>query len=139
MIGAFDDGSRRTPMSEINVTPMVDVMLVLLIIFIVTAPLLTHAIRIDLPRASSSANQNKPDNVTLAIDGEGRLFWNDAQVDRATLSRKLAEAALQLPQPELQLRADKETRYRILADVMAEAQRLNLQRVGFVTQPDTVR
>ena len=139
MIGAFDGGSHRTPMSEINVTPMVDVMLVLLVIFIVTAPLLTHSIPLDLPRASSDPNRQKPDRVSLAIDSEGRLYWNDALLDRETLSAKLAQAAAQLPQPELQLRADKETRYRVLADVMAEAQRLNLQRVGFVTQPEPAR
>ena len=86
-----------------------------------------------------STPSQKPDHVSLAIDDEGRLYWNDALLDREKLSRKLEEAAAQVPQPELQLRADKETRYRILADVMAEAQRLHLQRVGFVTQPEPAR
>ncbi len=136
MIGSFNEESASRPMSEINVTPLVDVMLVLLIVFIVTAPLFTHSIRIDLPRAQTQVNQEKPDTITLAIDAEGRFYWNNQPLDRGQLSRHLNESAAKSPQPELHIRADKETRYQVLADVMAEAQRVKLQRVGFVTDPE---
>ncbi|MNC90187.1 Biopolymer transport protein ExbD [compost metagenome] len=108
----------------------------LLVVFIVTAPLFTHSIKIDLPRAQTEVNQEKPDAINLAIDGAGRFFWNDQPLDRGSLSRKLAESADRKPQPELHIRADRETRYQVLADVMAEAQRVKLQRVGFVTDPE---
>jgi biopolymer transport protein ExbD len=136
MIGAFNEESSSRPMGEINVTPLVDVMLVLLIVFIVTAPLFTHSIKIDLPRAQAQVNQDKPDTITLAIDGSGRFFWNNQQLDREQFSQHLDEAAAKQPQPELHIRADKETRYQVLADVMAEAQRVKLLRVGFVTDPE---
>jgi len=136
MIGSFSDESGSRPMNEINVTPLVDVMLVLLIVFIVTAPLFTHSIKIDLPRAQTQVNQEKPDTITLAIDSAGRFFWNNQSLDRGQLSVKLREAAGRAPQPELHIRADKETRYQVLADVMAEAQRVKLQRMGFVTDPE---
>ena len=135
MIGSFNEGPADRPMNEINVTPLVDVMLVLLIVFIVTAPLFTHSIRIDLPRAQAQVAQEKPETVTLAIDGAGRFFWNDQPLDRGQLSGRIAQAAAKQPQPELHIRADRETRYQVLADVMAEAQRVKLQRVGFVTDP----
>jgi biopolymer transport protein ExbD len=136
MIGSFNEESSMRPMNDINVTPLVDVMLVLLIVFIVTAPLFTHSIKIDLPRARTEVDQEKPDTVTLAIDGAGAYFWNGQPLDRAALSARLADAAERRPQPELHIRADRETRYQVLADVMAEAQRLKLQRVGFVTDPE---
>jgi biopolymer transport protein ExbD len=136
MIGSFNEEHGHRPMNEINVTPLVDVMLVLLIVFIVTAPLFTHSIKIDLPRARTEVNRDKPDTVTLGIDGIGRYFWNNQPIDRGELSRRLVDAADRKPQPELHIRADRETRYQVLADVMAEAQRLKLQRVGFVTDPE---
>jgi biopolymer transport protein ExbD len=139
MIGSFNAESVSRPMNEINVTPLVDVMLVLLIVFIVTAPLFTHSIKIDLPRAQTEVNQEKPDTITLAIDGEGRFFWNDQPLDRGSLFERLRDSAERKPQPELHIRADKETRYQVLADVMAEAQRVKLQRVGFVTDPEAVK
>jgi biopolymer transport protein ExbD len=137
MIGSFNEDSASRPMNEINVTPLVDVMLVLLVVFIVTAPLFTHSIKIDLPHAQTQVDHEKPDTISLAIDGAGSFFWNNQSLDRGALSRKLVEAADRQPQPELHIRADKETRYQVLADVMAEAQRVKLQRVGFVTDPGT--
>lgn len=139
MIGSFDDACHGRPMSEINLTPLVDVMLVLLIVFIVTAPLFTHSIQIDLPQARADVTHEKPNTISLAIDDEGRFFWNDELLDRGQLSRKLEESVQRHPQPELHIRADKNTRYQTLADVMAEAQRLRLQRVGFVTNPETAK
>jgi biopolymer transport protein ExbD len=136
--GSFQDGrgGAPQPMAEINTTPLVDVMLVLLIIFIVTAPLLTHGIRIDLPKAASSVQPEKPDTVTLAVERDGRLFWNDQAISEAELENAMREAAARTPQPELQLRADRETRYQRLAELMSMARNTGLTRLGFVTDPN---
>jgi biopolymer transport protein ExbD len=128
-------GSHAAPMAEINTTPLVDVMLVLLVIFIITAPLLTHAVKIDLPQASSQLLIDKPEVISLAIDGAGSLYWNDVPMAKTELRTKLLENADKKPQPELQIRADKETRYQILAEVMAEAQNTGISKVGFVSEP----
>ncbi len=137
--GGLSDDSHSQPLAEINTTPLVDVMLVLLVIFMITAPLLTHSIKVDLPNARAEANQEKPDTVTLAIDGNGQFFWNDQPLDRAVLSERIQTAAQQQPQPILHIRADRDTRYQALAEVMAEASRTKLTRVGFVTDPSTAR
>ena len=123
------------PMSEINVTPMVDVMLVLLIIFMITAPLITHKIAIDLPQAAATRNPDKPDIVTLSIDAEGQMYWNDQAVSVDEWKVRVRSAALKEPQPELHLRADSKTQYQRLADVMADAQAAGLVKIGFVTSP----
>jgi biopolymer transport protein ExbD len=134
--GGFDERGRSAPMAEINTTPLVDVMLVLLVIFIITAPLLTHAIRLDLPTAQAPLAPETPETVTLAIDAQGALFWNDQPVaDAEALQARLAEAAGRKPAPELQLRADRETRYQRIAEVMAAAQRAGIAKLGFVTEP----
>lgn len=133
--GSFNDNSHQAPMAEINVTPMVDVMLVLLVIFIITSPLFTHAIKLDLPAAQSAPAPEKPETVTLSINGAGALFWNDAAITQADLDTRLATAARQKPQPDLQLRADKNTRYEVIAQVMAAAQNNGLSKIGFVTEP----
>ncbi|MFO1318329.1 MAG: biopolymer transporter ExbD [Burkholderiales bacterium] len=134
--GSGGDAPQPQPMAEINTTPLVDVMLVLLIIFIVTAPLLTHGIRIDLPKASSSASPEKPETVTLSLDAQGKVFWNDAPLTEAELPAALARAAGQDPQPELQIRADLNTRYQRLAEIMSAARRAGLTKLGFVTDPN---
>jgi biopolymer transport protein ExbD len=113
----------------------VDVMLVLVIIFIITAPLLTHGIKIDLPKASSTANPEKPETVTLSLDEKGKVYWNDQPVEDAQLSAKMAEAAAKQPQPELHLRADQNTRYQKLAEIMSAARNAGLTKLGFVTDP----
>jgi biopolymer transport protein ExbD len=124
-------------MAEINTTPLVDVMLVLLIIFIITAPLLTHAVKINLPEASSTPNPEKPETVTLAINAESNLFWNDVQITDVDLLTRLAEVANRTPQPELHLRADKMTTYQRLAEIMSAAQSAGITKIGFVTEPAT--
>ncbi len=140
--GAFgqcgDAGGGGQPMSEINVTPLVDVMLVLLIVFMVTAPLFTHAVKIDLPPAQAAINPEKPETVALSIDGAGRVFWNNKAVADADLPARMEQAASNKPQPELHLRADRDTRYQKVAEVMAAAQRAGLRKMGFVTDPATV-
>ena len=132
-IGGGESNSR--PMSEINTTPLVDVMLVLLVIFIITAPLLTHAVKIDLPQATSQPSPEKPDIIDVAIDSAGVMYWNDQVVTLDEISVKLNEVASKEPQPELHIRADKDTRYQILADVMAHAQTAGVQKLGFVSDP----
>jgi biopolymer transport protein ExbD len=135
--GGFGGDNRHTqPMAEINTTPMVDVMLVLLVIFIITAPLLTHSIKIDLPQAGSQANPEKPDIVTLSMNAEGKLFWNDAPLAETELGSRLAAEAQKKPQPELHLRADKTTNYQQLAMVMSAAQTAGIEKLGFVTDPN---
>ena len=133
--GGFDNNRQGAPMADINVTPMVDVMLVLLVIFIITAPLFTHAVKLDLPAAQSAPAPEKPETVTLSIDPAGAIFWNDAPVSQADLPARMAAAAQKQPQPELQLRADKATRYEVIAQVMAAAQSNGLTKLGFVTEP----
>jgi biopolymer transport protein ExbD len=133
--GGFDTNRQGAPMADINVTPMVDVMLVLLVIFIITAPLFTHAVKLDLPAAQSAPAPEKPETVTLSIDPAGAIFWNDAPVTQADLPARMAAAARKQPQPELQLRADKATRYEVIAQVMAAAQSNGLTKLGFVTEP----
>lgn len=127
--------SHSAPMAEINTTPLVDVMLVLLVIFIITAPLLTHAVRIDLPKASSQPLPEKPEVISVAIDAAGKMYWNDMPMVKGELAAKLKQAAAQNPQPELNVRADKETRYQVLADVMADAQNAGINKMGFVSEP----
>lgn len=133
--GGFNDKQNSAPMAEINVTPMVDVMLVLLVIFIITAPLFTHAVKLDLPGAQAQAVQEKPETITLAINDEGKLFWNNAPVTLEELGPRFTTASQKTPAPELQLRADKSTRYEIIAQVMASAQTHGMTKLGFVTNP----
>lgn len=136
MIGGHQNSaSHSTPMSEINTTPLVDVMLVLLVIFIITAPLLTHAVKIDLPQANSQLASEKPEIISISIDGNGQMYWNETAMDKGTLKEKLAKIAKQTPQTELHIRADKETRYQILAEVMADAQNAGVSKLGFVSAP----
>jgi biopolymer transport protein ExbD len=114
---------------------MVDVMLVLLVIFIITAPMFTHAIKLELPNAQSAAAPEKPETITLAINAEGQLFWNNAPVTQAELAGRFVTASQKKPLPELQLRADKSTRYEVIAQVMAAAQNNGMTKIGFVTEP----
>lgn len=131
----FSAAEHTQPMSEINTTPLVDVMLVLLVIFIITAPLLTHAVKIDLPQATSQPLEEKPEVIDLAVDAEGKLFWNDSEIQVADLAARMSEEVGKQQQPELQIRADKNTRYQVLAEVLAKAQTAGMKKVGFVSQP----
>ena len=133
--GSFNPQRQPSMMSDINVTPMVDVMLVLLIIFIITAPMLTHSVKLDLPQAQAQASAQQADTVSIAIDGKGAVYWNEEAVGEDALAVLMADAALLDPQPELQLRADKNTRYEVVALVMAAAQSKGLTKLGFVTDP----
>ncbi len=120
---------------EINTTPLVDVMLVLLIIFIITVPVMNNAVKIDLPRATAQPDTLKPDSINLAIDADGRTFWNDEPVDQAQLQARIGKAASAPQPPELHLRAARTTPYEKVAQVMAMAQAGGLAKIGFVTDP----
>lgn len=124
------------PMAEINMTPLVDVMLVLLIIFIITLPVINHAVKVELPKASSQKNDVKPESVNLSISGKGQVFWNNSPIDLETLSIYAQNAAKKNPQPEVQLRADKNVRYESVAQVLSTAKRSGLTKIGFVTEPN---
>ena len=131
--GSFNHHRQQGPMADINVTPMVDVMLVLLVIFILSAPMFTHAVKLELPKAQSPASGQQVSTVTVSIDGQGQVFWNTEPLAMPALQARMADAARLEPQPELQLRADKSTRYEVVAQVMAAAQGNGLTKLGFVT------
>jgi len=122
-------------MNEINMTPMVDIMLVLLIIFIITIPVMKHSVNIDLPRATNEAQNIKPETLRLSVDAQGAYYLNEAQIADADLAPRLKIAALQNPQPELHIRGDKAVRYERVAEVMAAAQLAGLRKIGFITEP----
>ena len=121
--------------AEINVVPLVDVMLVLLVIFIITAPLLTHSVKIDLPKASNTPNITKPDHVELAIREDGSLFWNGEVVPKESLAARFEIEAKKEPQPELHIKADGTSKYEKVAQVMSIAAKTGLTKIGFVTDP----
>ena len=130
-----DKGCSGAPMAEINMIPLIDVMLVLLVIFIVTAPLLTHAVRIDLPRVATEPIVQKPEIVALAIDAAGATFWNGERVERSELEARMRKAATGERQPELHLSVDRTTQYQVVAEVMGAASKAGLTRIGFVSDP----
>lgn len=138
--GGFNKQSGSAPMAEINMVPLIDVMLVLLVIFILTAPLLTNAVKVDLPRTSSAENKPQLERIEIAITPDSVVFWNGEKLDEAELSARFqaAGAAVSDPvsAPEIQLRADKTTPYDIVAKVMAAAARARLTKIAFVSQPD---
>ena len=121
--------------SEINMTPLVDVMLVLLIIFILTVPVLTHSVKLDLPRADNTPNLVKPDTVNLSVTVDGAIHWNEEMINEAQLDARLEAAARQQPQPEIFIRGDRKVEYENVARVMAAVQRSGVLKLGFVTEP----
>jgi biopolymer transport protein ExbD len=122
-------------MNEINMTPFVDVMLVLLIIFIITVPVMKHAVNVDLPRASSQREQVRPETVRLSVQADGSYYWNDAKVTDEALPALLRAEAAKDPQPDLHLRGDKAVRYERVAQALAAAQQAGLRKIGFITEP----
>ena len=128
-----EDGD--SALAEINMIPLIDIMLVLLVIFIVTAPLLTHAVKIDLPKASSQVNTPKRENIHLSIDAAGGVYWNGEAVEAETWRGRMRESAALDPQTELHIRADGEIAYRQVVAVMSDASKAGLTRIGFVTDP----
>jgi biopolymer transport protein TolR len=133
--GRLERSAGEKPMSEINVTPLVDVMLVLVVILIITAPLLASSIRLDLPRAEGTQSGEPPRFVTVALDKTGQAFLNDKPVTQQQLAEQLAEAGRQNPETEIQLRADSGVPYGRVVEVMGAAHKAGLQRIGFVAEP----
>ncbi|HWW33410.1 MAG TPA: biopolymer transporter ExbD [Steroidobacteraceae bacterium] len=124
-------------MATINTTPLVDVMLVLLIIFLITIPVITKTVKVDLPRAVNIPTQTKPENITIAVDRDGGIYWNEKKMaNRELLLGYIKEAAVRVPQPEIHIRADKDTRYEFVGRVMYAIQRGGIVKVGFLTEPD---
>ena len=134
-IGSFNSPASQAPMAEINTTPLVDVMLVLLIIFMITAPLMTHSVTVELPRASSKPTPERSVTLQVSIDAGNVVFVADQAVDRNSLEARFREAAAQDANVEMHLRADRATRYEIVAETLSAARRAGLAKIGFVTQP----
>jgi biopolymer transport protein ExbD len=135
-MGSLSDSDEDDFNPEINTTPLVDVMLVLLIIFIITIPVINQSVKIDLPRATSQPQDLKPENINLDIDAKGQIFWNREAIDASQLEIRIATAAQKTPQPELHLRAERTTQYEKVAQVMAAAQSGGLSKIGFITEPE---
>ncbi|MBL8492394.1 MAG: biopolymer transporter ExbD [Rhodocyclaceae bacterium] len=131
----FNRHRGKAPLSDMNVVPLVDVMLVLLVIFIVTAPILTHAVKIDLPKVSSQANLARAERIEFGIRENGDLFWSGEAIGLESLPARFAAEAARQPQPELHIRADRNARYEQVARVMALAAKAGLARIGFITEP----
>ena len=132
---AFSSGNKSGPIAEINVTPLVDVMLVLLIIFIITTPLLNHKVQVDLPKANlnkKNQDEKRPRPITLAIKEDGSLFWNDEPVSEDAFASRLATAALQKPQPSLDVRADRTTKMHTIERITKIAQDKGMLDIGFI-------
>jgi len=134
-MGRFNTGGRQAPMAEINTTPLVDVMLVLLILFIITAPLMTHSVKVELPRAASNPTPAKPMTLQVSIDAGNRIFVGAEAVAANSLEAKFRAAVTQDANVEMHLKADRSTRYEAVAEAMSAARRAGLTRIGFVTQP----
>jgi biopolymer transport protein ExbD len=130
-------GEDEQPLSAINTTPLVDVMLVLLIIFLITVPVITQSVRVELPKAANIPTQTKPENINIAVDAEGNVFWNTGLVPTSdALLERLKAVAVMDPQPEIHVRGDKHTKYEHIGRVIVLCQRSGIQKVGFITEPD---
>ncbi|MPZ35084.1 MAG: biopolymer transporter ExbD [Rhodospirillales bacterium] len=133
--GSFDRRSSSQPMAEINMVPLIDVVLVLLVIFIVTAPLLTNVVKLDLPKATSAADIQKPEKIEFAIDANGALYWKGERITREEAITRFAQEGRKRPQPEIYLRADQNAPYRYVAETLADASKGGLSKVAFVSEP----
>ena len=123
-------------MSTINTTPLVDVMLVLLIIFLITIPVVIHTVPVSLPKETNQPTQTKPQNIVIAITRDGEFFWNsEAMADRASLLEHLKQAAQQVPQPEIHIRGDQDARYAAIGTVVTACQQAGLAKIAFITEP----
>ena len=131
--GTQDDADEV--INEINMTPLVDVMLVLLIIFIITVPVMKHSVNVDLPKAQNLPEETKPETVRLTVDADGKYHWNEFAITDEDLVRQLEAEAAKEPQPDLHIRGDKNVRYERVAQAMAAAQRAGVRKIGFVTDP----
>ena len=134
--GRLQRSPASQPMSDINMTPLIDVMLVLLVIFMITAPLMTSSLKLDLPKTDAAQPGDTPQFISVALDKDGRTFYGDEAVDAATFAERVAAAAKRNPQTEVQLRADKAVAYGRVAELIGVVQKAGLTRIGFVTDPE---
>lgn len=132
---SFQTDDSQDEISEINMTPLVDVMMVLMIIFMITAPIMTHSVKVDLPQAKQQSTQEEPNKVTLTVQHDGSLLWNNSPINTEELELKLKSAAQNLEQTELRIQGDKKVEYEKVIQVMAAAQRAGLKKLNFITQP----
>jgi len=133
--GRLERTSGPTPMSDINMTPLIDVMLVLLVIFMITAPLMSSSLKLDLPKTDAAQPNDAPQFISVALDPQGQLFFGEDAVDPAAFAARVADAARKNPRTEVQLRADKGVPYGRVAEVIGVVQKAGLSRIGFVTEP----
>ena len=132
-----DDEEEHGIMSEINTTPLVDVMLVLLIIFLITIPVITKTVPVTLPKAANIPTKTKPENITLSVDIDGQVWWNGLMInDRDVLIQKVAVEAVKVPQPEVHIRGDRGVRYEAIGRTLFDVQRGGIVKIGFITEPD---
>lgn len=137
MAMSLGSGSEEELNSTINTTPLVDVMLVLLIIFLITIPVITKTVKVSLPKAANIATETKPENITIAVDSQGNVYWNNEQVSgRDQLVEMIKAEAIKDPQPEIHIRGDANSRYEDVGRVLYSAQRGGIVKVGFITEPD---
>src|ERR1700712_1808429 len=134
--GRLERISKATPMSDINMTPLIDVMLVLLVIFMITAPLMTSSLKLDLPKAEGAQPNDAPQFISVALDPQGSLYFGDEKVDAATFASRVADTARKNAKTEVQLRADKAVPYGRVAEIIGVVQKAGLNRIGFVTEPE---
>lgn len=133
---SFDSKSSGAPMAEINMVPLIDVMLVLLVIFIVTAPLLSHSVKLELPKASSQVVSAKAEKINFSIDADGVRYWNDQALSREEAAQRFVIEGQKPTQPEIHLRADQAVAYKAVAETLADASKAGLSKIGFVTDPE---
>ncbi|HEY8707267.1 MAG TPA: biopolymer transporter ExbD [Burkholderiaceae bacterium] len=133
--GRLERSSRPTPMSDINMTPLIDVMLVLLVIFMISAPLMTSSLKLDLPKAEGAQPNDAPRFISVALDPQGKLYFGDEALDAAAFAARVLDAARKNPNTEVQLRADTSVPYGRVAEVIGVVQKAGLTRIGFVTEP----
>lgn len=127
----------QSVMANINTTPLVDVMLVLLIIFLITIPVINKSVPVALPKAVNIPTQTKPENITVAVDKDGNIYWNDRRMpNKDDLLSHIKEAAVRKPQPEVHIRADRDAKFEAVGRVLYAIQRGGVVKVGFLTEPD---
>ena len=135
-VGPSEDGGEDEVISTINTTPLVDVMLVLLIIFLITIPVVTHSVALVLPKQTNQPTQTKPENITISVDRDGNIFWNTALVpDSYALFERMKVVAVLEPQPEVHIRGDQEARYEFVGKIVATCQRAGIAKVNFISEP----
>jgi biopolymer transport protein ExbD len=130
------DGEEAGSIAEINTTPLVDIMLVLLIIFLITVPVIKKMANVEIPKAVNIPTQTKPENITISVDRAGTIYWNAGTIDKEVFFQRIVSEARKVPQPEFHIRGDKDARWEGIGRVIFNLQRGGIVKVGFITEPD---